>query len=53
MPLDKMIAGQEGFLKSTKFCTPWATELAKKELPKVLDKINLLKGFFNEDSINK
>ncbi len=39
IPEDKMIGGQISFLKSTKFCTDWATNLYSKELPNTIKKI--------------
>jgi hypothetical protein len=47
IPNVNMINGQEAFLTSTKFCTNWATEIAKNKLPDVLTKVNLVKEFFN------
>jgi secreted Zn-dependent insulinase-like peptidase len=41
-----MLDGQEGFLKGAKFCTDWATKLYATQLPKALEKVNLVKPFY-------
>lgn len=46
IPMKNMLAGQEGFLTGTKFCTEWATELSKERLPEVLLKVNTVKEFY-------
>lgn len=46
IPMKKMLDGQEGFLKGTKFCTEWATNLSKERLPEILQKINDVKEFY-------
>jgi len=42
IPEDKMISGQIGFLKSTKFCTDWATNMYSKELPNAIKKVEMV-----------
>lgn len=45
-PMEKMLGGQAGFLKGTKFCTDWANDLYKERLPEILEKINDVKEFY-------
>ena len=52
IPYKNMLNGQEAFLTGTKFCTEWATNLANGKLPEVIEKVNIVKQFFNENSSN-
>lgn len=46
IPYKSMLDGQVSFIKSTNFCTDWATDKAKEVIPEIIEKVNTVKEMF-------